>query len=84
MSIHNILLGATLAILWPSRKHQKNLLILTDELVIPVDIIREPGRLGNVLDGLIAGSVCWAVKFPDVEVLCRRSCSMTASGTSCS
>ncbi len=70
MSTHGILLGATLAILWHCRKHQRNFLTLADELVIPAALIMGLGRLGNFVDGQIVGSVTdvwWAVKFPDAE-----------------
>ncbi|MDX1336018.1 MAG: prolipoprotein diacylglyceryl transferase [Gammaproteobacteria bacterium] len=70
MSTHGILLGATLGLIWYSRRHQRSFLELADELVIPAALIMGLGRLGNFIDGQIVGSVTdvwWAVKFPDVE-----------------
>ena len=70
MSTHGILLGATLAVWLFCRRFGKPFLPLADELAIAAAYIMGIGRLGNFIDGQIAGSVtdvCWAVKFPDLE-----------------
>ena len=70
MSTHGILLGATLSVWLFCRSFGKKFLPLADELAIAGAYIMGIGRLGNFIDGQIAGSitdVCWAVQFPDLE-----------------
>lgn len=70
MSTHGILVGATLAVWAFCRRFHKPFLPLADELAIAAAYIMGVGRLGNFIDGQIAGSitdVCWGVKFPDLE-----------------
>jgi len=70
MSTHGILLGAILAILAWCRVAGRRFLELTDVLSIAAAYIMGVGRLGNFIDGQIAGSVTdvmWAVKFPDLD-----------------
>ena len=70
MSTHGILLGAVIATwLYCVRTH-RNFLTLGDELAVAGAYIMGLGRLGNFIDGQIAGSVtevAWAVQFPDLE-----------------
>lgn len=70
MSTHGILLGAVTSVWLFSRLSKKEFLPLADELAIAGAYIMGLGRIGNFIDGQIAGSltdVCWAVKFPDLE-----------------
>lgn len=70
MSTHGILLGAAASIWLFCRVWGKQFLPVADELAIAGAYIMGVGRLGNFIDGQIAGSitdVCWAVQFPDLE-----------------
>lgn len=70
MSTHGVLLGATVSVLLFCRIFGKKFLPVADVLAIAGAYIMGVGRLGNFIDGQIAGSitdVCWAVKFPDLE-----------------
>jgi len=70
MSTHGVLLGAIVSVWLFCRMHGKNFLPIADELAIAGAYIMGIGRLGNFIDGQIAGSitdVCWAVQFPDLE-----------------
>ncbi len=70
MSTHGILLGATVSTWLFCRTRGKPFLPVADELAIAGAYIMGLGRLGNFIDGQIAGSltdVCWAVQFPDLE-----------------
>jgi phosphatidylglycerol:prolipoprotein diacylglycerol transferase len=70
MSTHGILLGATASVWLFCRARGKQFLPIADELAIAGAYIMGIGRLGNFIDGQIAGSitdVCWAVQFPDLE-----------------
>lgn len=70
MSTHGILLGAAIGVWIFCRSFGKNFLSVADELAIAGAWIMGLGRIGNFIDGQIAGSiteVCWAVQFPDLE-----------------
>ena len=70
MSTHGVLLGAAASIWLFCRIWRKPFLPIADELAIAGAYIMGIGRLGNFIDGQIAGSitdVCWAVQFPDLE-----------------
>ena len=70
MSTHGILLGAVVATWLFCVRSRRNFLTLGDELAIAGAYIMGLGRLGNFIDGQIAGSVtevAWAVQFPDLE-----------------
>lgn len=70
MATHGLLLGGTLGTFLFCWRKKKSFLIVADELVIPVAWVMGVGRLGNFIDGQIAGAVTdvwWAVQFPDLE-----------------
>jgi phosphatidylglycerol:prolipoprotein diacylglycerol transferase len=70
MSTHGVLLGAAVSVWFFCRRWGKPFLPIADELAIAGAYIMGIGRLGNFIDGQIAGSitdVCWAVQFPDLE-----------------
>ena len=70
MSTHGLLLGGILGTLFFCWWREKEFLPTTDELVIPAAWVMATGRIGNFIDGQIAGSVTqvwWAVQFPDLE-----------------
>ena len=70
MSTHGLLLGGTLGTLFFCWRRQKGFLSIVDELVIPGAWVMATGRIGNFIDGQIAGSptdAWWAVQFPDLE-----------------
>lgn len=70
MSTHGILLGAVLSVWLFCRRFGKEFWPIADVLAIAGAYIMGVGRVGNFIDGQIAGSitdVCWAVKFPDLE-----------------
>ena len=70
MSTHGVLLGAIVSVWLFCRTFEKQFLPIADELAIAGAYIMGIGRLGNFIDGQIAGSiaeVCWAVQFPDLE-----------------
>ena len=70
MSTHGVLLGAAASVWLFCRSQGKKFLPIADELAIAGAYIMGMGRLGNFIDGQIAGSitdVCWAVQFPDLE-----------------
>ncbi len=70
MSTHGVLLGATASVWLFCRTRGKPFLPIADVLAIAGAYIMGVGRLGNFIDGQIAGSitdVCWAVQFPDLE-----------------
>lgn len=72
MSTHGVLLGAAASVWLFCRRRGKQFLPIADELAIAGAYIMGMGRLGNFIDGQIAGSitdVCWAVQFPDLEGL---------------
>jgi phosphatidylglycerol:prolipoprotein diacylglycerol transferase len=70
MSTHGILLGAAVGTWWFCKRNKKSYLAMVDTLAIAGAYIMGVGRLGNFIDGQIAGSVTgvsWAVKFPDLD-----------------
>ena len=70
MSTHGVLLGAVASLWLFCRVSKKKFLPIADELAIAGAYVMGVGRIGNFVDGQIAGSitdVCWAVKFPDLE-----------------
>lgn len=70
MSTHGVLLGAAASVWLFCRIWGKPFLPIADELAIAAAYFMGIGRLGNFVDGQIAGSitdVCWAVQFPDLE-----------------
>ena len=70
MSTHGLLLGGILGTLFFCWWREKGFLPTIDELVIPAAWAMTTGRIGNFIDGQIAGSVTqvwWAVQFPDLE-----------------
>lgn len=70
MSTHGVLLGSAASVWLFCRIWRKPFLPIADELAIAGAYIMGIGRLGNFIDGQIAGSVtdvCWAVQFPDLE-----------------
>ncbi len=70
MSTHGILFGAIAGVWLFCRSFGKQFLPIADELAIAGAYIMGIGRLGNFIDGQIAGSIteiCWAVQFPDLE-----------------
>ena len=70
MATHGLMLGAAAAVVAFALAYKKSFLALADELVIPGAFLMGIGRIGNLIDGLIVGSVTdvwWAVKFPDAE-----------------
>ena len=70
MSTHGILLGATLGAAWYCKKRGRNFVALADELAAPGACIMGFGRIGNFIDGQIAGAettMPWGVSFPDFE-----------------
>jgi len=70
MATHGLLLGGALGTFVFCRRKKKSFLRMADELVIPVAWVMGVGRLGNFIDGQIAGAVTdvwWAVQFPDLE-----------------
>ena len=69
MSTHGVLLGAAVSIWLFCRSRAKQFLPIADALAIAGAYVMGMGRLGNFIDGQIAGSitdVCWAVQFPDL------------------
>jgi len=70
MSTHGVLLGAAVSVWLFCRSRGKQFLPIADALAIAGAYIMGMGRLGNFIDGQIAGSitdVCWAVQFPDLD-----------------
>jgi phosphatidylglycerol:prolipoprotein diacylglycerol transferase len=70
MSTHGVLFGATASVWLFCKSRGRQFLPIADELAIAAAYIMGMGRLGNFIDGQIAGSitdVCWAVQFPDLE-----------------
>ena len=70
MSTHGVLLGSMVSVWLFCRNFGKQFLPIADELAIAGAYIMGIGRLGNFIDGQIAGSiteVCWGVQFPDLE-----------------
>ena len=70
MATHGVLLGGTGAVALFCRLRQKSFLKLADEIVIPAAFFMALGRIGNFVNGQIAGTttdVWWAVQFPNIE-----------------
>ena len=70
MATHGLLLGGVIGVGLFARLYGKPFRLLADALVIPTAFLLAMGRLGNLIDGQIVGSVTevwWAVKFPDAE-----------------
>lgn len=70
MSTHGLLLGAVLGTLIFCRRTRRSFLTMADALVIPGAWVMGVGRIGNFIDGQIAGSLTdgwWGVQFPDLE-----------------
>ena len=70
MSTHGILLGATLAAALHCKLWRRKFIALADELAAPGACIMGFGRIGNFIDGQIAGAettMPWGVVFPDFE-----------------
>lgn len=70
MSTHGLLLGAIAGTLVFCRWRRKSFLDMADELVVPGAWVMGVGRIGNFIDGQIAGAVTdvwWAAEFPDLE-----------------
>lgn len=70
MSTHGVLFGAAAGVWVFCRIWGKPFMPIADVLAIAGAYIMGVGRLGNFIDGQIAGSitdVCWAVQFPDLE-----------------
>ena len=70
MSTHGILLGAVLGAAWHCRGWRRRFMELADELAAPGACIMGLGRIGNFIDGQIAGAATdlpWGVLFPDFE-----------------
>lgn len=70
MATHGLLLGAIIGTLLFCRRRNRSFLAIADELAIPGAWVMGIGRLGNFIDGQIAGAVTdvwWAVQFPDLE-----------------
>jgi len=69
MATHGLLLGAVLGTLLLCWRRRRNFLWIADELSVPGAWIMGMGRLGNFIDGQIAGAVThgwWGVQFPDL------------------
>ncbi len=72
MSSHGGFIGVTLALLWFTRRHSVPLLALTDVLVVPIAIGLAFGRIGNLINGELYGTMttlAWGMHFPGVEGL---------------
>lgn len=70
MSSHGGFIGVTLALLLFARRNRIDLFALTDILVIPIAIGLALGRLGNLINGELYGTVTtlpWGMRFPGVE-----------------
>lgn len=72
MASHGGFIGVLLALFWFLRREQVSLLALGDVIVVPVAIGLFCGRLGNLINQELYGtvtSVPWAVAIPGVEGL---------------
>ena len=70
MSTHGILIGSILATALYCKRYAMSFWLIADGLAIAAAYIMGVGRLGNFIDGQIAGSITtmpWGVKFPDLE-----------------
>lgn len=72
MASHGGFLGVTLALLWFVRKRRLDFFRLTDTIVVPVAIGLALGRVGNLINGELYGTVTmlpWGMRFPGAEGL---------------
>lgn len=72
MSSHGGFLGVALALALFTRRHRIFLLALTDVLIVPIAIGLALGRLGNLINGELYGTVTtlpWGMYFSGVEGL---------------
>ncbi|MEQ1849064.1 MAG: prolipoprotein diacylglyceryl transferase [Candidatus Peribacteraceae bacterium] len=72
MSSHGGFIGVTIALLLFCRRNKVSLLSLTDVLVVPIALGLMLGRIGNLINGELFGtvtSVPWAMSFPHAEGL---------------
>lgn len=72
MSSHGGFIGVALMLLRFTKRNQLQLLSLTDVLVVPVAIGLSLGRLGNLINGELYGTLTtlpWGMYFPGVEGL---------------
>jgi phosphatidylglycerol:prolipoprotein diacylglycerol transferase len=70
MATHGLILGGILGVLIFCLRRKKSFIAIADELAIPGLWVMGVGRLGNFIDGQIAGTITnawWAVQFPDLE-----------------
>jgi phosphatidylglycerol:prolipoprotein diacylglycerol transferase len=70
MSTHGILLGAIIGVIIFCKIYDKSFFEIADVLAIAGAYIMGVGRIGNFIDGQIAGSTTdmwWGVKFPDID-----------------
>ncbi len=70
MSSHGGFIGVTLALVHFARKNGIDLFALTDILVIPIAIGLALGRLGNLINGELYGTLTtlpWGMQFPGAE-----------------
>jgi phosphatidylglycerol:prolipoprotein diacylglycerol transferase len=70
MATHGVLLGAVISMLIFSRWKKVYFFQLADEIVIPAAFLLALGRIGNFINGQIAGtetSAWWAIQFPNME-----------------
>ena len=71
MSTHGLLIGAVLGVCWHCLRYRRDFLQLADQVAVPGACIMGFGRLGNFIDGQIAGAgsdAPWAVLFPDFDL----------------
>ena len=70
MASHGVLIGCALGMWLYCRRRHKPFLRIADEVVIPGAVFLALGRIGNFINGQIAGyptDVWWGVKFPGLE-----------------
>ena len=69
MASHGVLIGCALAIWLFCHWRRHSFLLLADEVAIPGAVFLALGRIGNFINGQIAGyptDVWWGVQFPDL------------------
>lgn len=72
MSSHGGFIGVIFAVILFARRHKIPLLALTDVMVVPVAIGLALGRVGNLINGELYGTITtlpWGMYFPGVEGL---------------
>jgi phosphatidylglycerol:prolipoprotein diacylglycerol transferase len=70
MASHGVLIGCALALWIFSRWRRHPFLLMADEVAIPGAVFLALGRIGNFINGQIAGyptAMWWGVKFPEFE-----------------